>query len=132
MKTNDEKGIEQPDIQTNSSKSSFPVLNMHCASCAMSVENKVKQIPGVQLSNVNYATSTLTVAFDIQKVTPEQIQKEIQSIGFDIILGEKKVQEETFQKEKTERFQKLKKEWFDIGTIESLHEASRFMKKRAV
>ena len=119
MKTNDDKGEEQPENQINSSKNSFPVLNMHCASCAMNVENKVKQIPGVQLSNVNYATSTLTVAYDIDKVSPEQIQKEIQSIGFDIILGEKKVQEETFQKEKTERFQKLKKDtlWAAIFSI---------------
>jgi len=28
--------------------------------------------------------------------------------------------------------QMLKKEWFDIGTIESLHKAARFMHKRAV
>ena len=33
--------------------------------------------------------------------------------------------------EKTLHFHMLKKEWFDIGTIESLHTASRFMKKRA-
>ena len=29
------------------------------------------------------------------------------------------------------RFHMLKKEWFDIGTIESLHKASQFMKKHS-
>ena len=98
MKTNEEMGSEQPESQKKTTKSSFPVLNMHCASCAMNVENKVKQIPGVQISNVNYATSTLTVAYDIENVSPEQIQKEIQSIGFDIILGEKKNKRNLFKK----------------------------------
>jgi glucose-1-phosphate thymidylyltransferase len=35
-----------------------------------------------------------------------------------------------YLEEGTLHFHMLKKEWFDIGTIESLHTASRFMKKR--
>ena len=36
-----------------------------------------------------------------------------------------------YLEEGTLRSHMLRGEWFDIGTIESLHEASRFMKKRA-
>lgn len=36
-----------------------------------------------------------------------------------------------YLEEGTLRSQMLKKEWFDIGTIDNLHRASRFMKKRS-
>ncbi|MCC7523357.1 MAG: heavy-metal-associated domain-containing protein, partial [Chitinophagaceae bacterium] len=47
----------------STSKETFPVLGMTCASCAGSVESIVKYEPGVVNASVNFATGNLTVEF---------------------------------------------------------------------
>lgn len=93
MKTNENQADKKTAGAAEPEKTSFPVLNMHCASCAMNVENTVKKMEGVTFSNVNFANATLTVEFDKNKLSPEEIQKNIREIGFDIILGSKVEQE---------------------------------------
>ncbi len=42
-------------------KTTFPVLGMHCASCAVRIERNLKKVPGVENATVNYATEKATV-----------------------------------------------------------------------
>ena len=46
-------------------KKNFPVLEMSCASCAMSVESMVRSIPGVEAASVNFASNLLNVEYDL-------------------------------------------------------------------
>ncbi len=108
MKTTDNQADIESATSKEPEKTSFPVLNMHCASCAMNVENTVKKMEGVTFSNVNFANATLTVEFDKNRVSPEEIQKNIQEIGFDIILGSKVEQEKKKEAEHIEHFQKMR------------------------
>lgn len=108
MKTIENKEDAKIKNAQNDEKGSFPVLKMHCASCALNVENTVKKMDGVIFSNVNYANATLTVEYDKRIITPEKIQKTIQEIGFDIILGTKKEQTQFKEEAQTIYFKKLK------------------------
>ena len=54
-------------------KKNFPVLEMSCASCAMSVESMVRSIPGVEAASVNFASNLLNVEYDPVQVTPRAV-----------------------------------------------------------
>ena len=45
-------------------RKNYPVLEMSCASCAMSVEQTVRKLPGVTDASVNFASNRLSVGFD--------------------------------------------------------------------
>ena len=55
-------------------KKNFPVLNMHCAGCANNVERTVRKLPGVIEASVNFATNTLTVSYESDKLAPGEIR----------------------------------------------------------
>lgn len=42
-------------------KKVYDISGMHCASCALVIENKLKEVPGVKSASVNFATQKATV-----------------------------------------------------------------------
>ncbi|MCE5347025.1 MAG: heavy metal translocating P-type ATPase [Bacteroidales bacterium] len=66
----------------------YPVTGLGCASCAARSESLVKTLPGVKSASVNFADSSLRVKFSPAIITPEEIKKAMQSIGYDIIIDE--------------------------------------------
>jgi Cu2+-exporting ATPase len=69
-------------------KKHFPVLSMTCASCAVSVESTVRHTPGVIDASVNFATARLSVEFLPNMVNASILQKAVQAIGYDLLIGE--------------------------------------------
>jgi len=67
-------------------KINMPVLGMSCATCAVSVESVLNGLPGIVSATVNFAAQTVQVGYDDQKVTPLEMQKALQTIGFDLIV----------------------------------------------
>lgn len=119
MKTTENQLGKVPAIHFDSEKTSFPVLKMHCASCALNVEHTVKKLDGVTFSHVNFANATLTVEYDKTRLTPEDIQKNIQTIGFDIILGPKVEQEIKKEQVQNQYFHNMRQKtiWSAIFSI---------------
>ena len=81
----------------NIAKNAFPVLNMHCAGCASNVEKTVKKLPGVVDASVNFASNTLTISYEDDKLTPGEIRAAVLAAGYDLIVEEanKEEREET-------------------------------------
>ena len=69
-------------------RKNYPVLEMSCASCAMSVEQTVRKLPGVTDASVNFASNRLSVGFDESVITPQQIRAAVQASGYDLIIDE--------------------------------------------
>lgn len=67
-------------------KSTFPVLQMSCASCAGSVESILASQPGVVTAAVNLASATVLVEYFPHSVTPLQLRQAVQDIGYDLVL----------------------------------------------
>lgn len=86
----------------------FPVLGMTCASCASSAESIVKHQEGVVSSSVNFATGNLTVEYLPDMTDATQLQKAVQSVGYDLLLEDENTQQETLETIHAEKFQKLK------------------------
>ncbi len=66
----------------------LPVLEMSCSVCAGNVESIVRNIRGVRLAVVNFATESLTLEYDPAVVSLEKIQAEVQAAGYDIIISD--------------------------------------------
>ncbi len=66
----------------------YPVKGMHCASCAYKIQHVLENTEGVKSAEVNYGTETARVVFDETTVTPETLSKNIEHLGYSLILPE--------------------------------------------
>ncbi len=69
-------------------KKNFPVLNMTCASCAISSESILKSEPGVISVSVNYANATALVEYIPTITNAQKLKVALQSIGYDLMIDE--------------------------------------------
>src|SRR5690606_15886130 len=89
-------------------KQSFPVLNMTCASCAASVESMAKSAEGVVDASVNFATATLSVAYQPGLTTPLALQEAVRSVGYDLLLESEDTRQATLEALHEQQFRSLK------------------------
>ena len=89
-------------------KEIFPVLEMTCAACAVSVESILKSADGVQDAGVNFANQDAWVSYNPQVTNPQNLRKAVQSIGYDLII-EKDNQQELKETAQKNHFQQIKK-----------------------
>ncbi len=62
----------------------LPVKGMSCASCASRIEKKVGGLEGVDQASVNFGSESITVDFDPDRTSSEQIIQAIEKIGFNV------------------------------------------------
>ena len=80
-----------------SKQKEYIIEGMSCASCAMTIENAVSKIPGVAKASVNLATEIMTVEAN-DSVTPEDIAKVVDGVGYGARPRGKSVEEELEEK----------------------------------
>ncbi|GAB3249801.1 heavy metal translocating P-type ATPase [Larkinella harenae] len=74
-------------------RKTYPVLEMTCAACAVSVESMLKHTAGVVDAGVNYANQQAWVEYDPKAVTQQDLQNAVRSIGYDLIVDAEDPQE---------------------------------------
>ncbi len=90
-------------------KKTFPVLEMTCASCAVSVESILKSQQGVVGAFVNFATATVVVEYIPGVVEPIDLKKAVQSVGYDLLVEKNKDEANAIENLQLEKFALLKK-----------------------
>ncbi len=92
--------FSRPDPQHNDCwESSVLVEGMHCAACALTVEDLIKRVPGVVSAQVGSASRRAKVVWSAQQVTPSQWMGAVQGSGYrvvpanDTFLSERRKQE---------------------------------------
>ena len=78
--------ISEPKLASSEIRKTYPVLEMTCAACAVSVESMLRNTPGVSQASVNYANQSASVQFDSAVVTPAGLQTALRSVGYDIVI----------------------------------------------
>lgn len=68
-------------------RETFPVLEMSCAACAVSVESTLKAAAGVKDAGVNFANQTAWVEYDKSQTNPTDLQNSVRSIGYDLVVN---------------------------------------------
>jgi Cu2+-exporting ATPase len=94
-------------------KKTIPVLNLSCASCAISVESMVKAQNGVENAAVNFASATLQVEYLPGKIQVADIRQAVQSIGYDLFLDDSPGKQESLEEINQKKLNQLK--WRTIG-----------------
>jgi len=88
-------------INQTKTHQTFPVLEMTCAACAVSVESMLKATKGVIDAGVNYANQSAWVDYDKSVTAPVDLQHAVRSIGYDLVIDTEDpqaIQEESQQK----------------------------------
>ena len=80
-----------------SKQKEYIIEGMSCASCAMTIENAVSKMPGVTKASVNLATEIMTVEAN-DSVTPQDIAKVVDGVGYGARPRGKSVEEELEEK----------------------------------
>ncbi|RZM19724.1 MAG: heavy metal translocating P-type ATPase, partial [Pedobacter sp.] len=104
------------DSHKNIKTISIPVLGMTCAGCAVSVESIISAQHGVTQASVNYATQKVNVTYDEDSTKPENFQKAVQSVGYDLILDTEKG-DELQEEVQADAYQSLKKRTIISGIL---------------
>lgn len=63
-------------------KRKFKIIDMHCTSCALTIDMDLEEVEGVMTVKTSYAKGETEVEFDQEKVTEEAIIKTIQKTGY--------------------------------------------------
>lgn len=105
-------------MSTAITKETFPVLEMTCAACAVSVESMLKSAPGVKDAGVNFANQTAWVQYDPTAATPETLQKTVRSIGYDLVI-DKDNQDEVKEEAQRRHYNEVKQRtiWSSILSL---------------
>lgn len=61
---------------------------MSCASCSAHVTKALQRVPGVKEVNVNLPMNFARVTYDEGQVTPNQLAKAVQDVGYELVLGD--------------------------------------------
>ncbi len=80
----------------------YPVRGMTCASCAQSVEKVLSGTKGVQTAEVNFANHSVSLSYNTEETSAEALQKQVQKIGYNLILNAKNNLQELEEQEKKE------------------------------
>jgi Cu+-exporting ATPase len=68
----------------------LPVVGMTCARCAANVERTLnKKLDGVSAASVNFGTETVSVDYDPDQVSLEEMATAVKDAGYQLILPEK-------------------------------------------
>jgi P-type Cu2+ transporter len=81
-----EEAIAAKSKETKYRKDTFPVLEMTCAACAISVESILKSTEGVKDAAVNFANQTAWVEYDSHRAQPADLRNAVQAIGYDLVV----------------------------------------------
>jgi copper chaperone CopZ len=58
------------------------IEGMHCASCALLIDEELEELPGVEESHTSYAKQETTVVFDTDRVELPTLLEAIEELGY--------------------------------------------------
>jgi P-type Cu2+ transporter len=103
------KAIRDLGYDVATVKKTWPVLQMTCASCAVSVESIIKAQLGVVDARVNYANADVSVEFIPSLVQVESLRKAVQGIGYDLFIDDGISGNDTVEQVQQRKFNELKR-----------------------
>lgn len=104
-------------------KQTIPVVGMACASCSANVERKLCSLPGINSASVSLAGRSALVDYDPDKISLETMKKEVNGIGYDLVIEKDRSVEEIRKREYTVLTRKTILSWMlsVVGMCVNMH-----------
>ena len=87
------------------------VTGMHCASCSSIIERTLKKQKGIEKVEVNNATERASVSYDERHISPMEMSKAIEPLGYTLHAEVEKNAAITVNHQKEEKLRELKSQW---------------------
>ncbi|HEY4509303.1 MAG TPA: heavy metal translocating P-type ATPase [Candidatus Paceibacterota bacterium] len=81
----------------------YKINGMHCASCAGIIEKIFRKTDGVVSVDVNYGTESARLSFDNTKTNPAELSRQIEKLGYSLVLPNKESKREKLSELKSMR-----------------------------
>ncbi|CAN2043703.1 Copper-exporting P-type ATPase [Candidatus Magnetomoraceae bacterium gMMP-13] len=75
----------------------LPISGMHCANCAMNIEEKLNSLSGVNKAEVNLIAEQAIIFFDSDKIHLSNIVDQLNNLGFKAIVSDENHTSEDFE-----------------------------------
>lgn len=91
-----EKLVKNLGFELHSDEMTIRIQGMHCASCTMNVENFLIRLDGIYDVKADLTAQNAKIRYDSSKVTIDEIEKVIESLGFELlgVEGQTEIDEE--------------------------------------
>ncbi len=80
-----EKVIRESGYDVARDEISLTIGGMHCATCAISVQDALKEVPGVRDARVNFALGKATVDYDSSLASESDMKKAVEETGYKVL-----------------------------------------------
>lgn len=64
----------------------FQITGMTCAACAARIEKGLNRLEGVEDASVNLALETSHIIYETEQLTPDDLKRKVQSLGYDVVM----------------------------------------------
>lgn len=98
-------------------KKTLPVLDLSCASCAVSAETAIQIQPGIVNASVNFGTATVALEYLPNIISLHEIKNAVQMAGYDLLIDEDNKQTETLEEIHEKKFSQLKSKTIWAGLL---------------
>ncbi len=71
-------------VEESKKKAEIKISGMHCASCALNVENSLKSLEGVEEAQVNIGTEKATVEYNPEKLKLAELEHAVEEAGYSV------------------------------------------------
>lgn len=90
-------------------KQTFPVLEMSCAACAVSVESILKAQKGVKNVIVNFANANASIEYEDTETNVDIFKSVLQSIGYDLVIAQEDEAKAIQEEKQAQHYEMLRK-----------------------
>ena len=109
------KAIRDLGYDVDIVKSIFPVINMSCASCTVSIESVLKSQPGVIKAIVNYANATAHVEYIPTITNADVLKTAVKAAGYDLVTDNTEDAQESLAELQQKNYKRLQRK--TIGAV---------------
>jgi Cu+-exporting ATPase len=80
-----ERSIRESGYDVVKNEISLTIGGMHCATCAITVQDALKELPGVKDARVNFALGKATVEYESSTASESDMKKAVEESGYKVL-----------------------------------------------
>jgi len=80
-----EKAVKESGYDVARDEITLTIGGMHCATCALTIQDSLNEVPGVKEARVNFALGKATIDYDASLATESDLKKAVEEAGYKVL-----------------------------------------------